>query len=327
MVAVHQDITERKQAETALIESKERLRLALEINSTGAWELNLGDYTSTRTLLHDQIFGYETALSEWTFEMFLEHVIPEDRKKTEALFMEAVNTISDWNFECRIQRPDGEIRWISAIGRHILNSDGKPSHMSGVVQDITENKIAQEALQQITERLQFATEGSNIGTWHWNTITGELIWSSVMKELFDVPQNEVMSYERFSQALHPDDRDRTDEAVKIALDNHTDFHIEYRCIWRDESVHWRSALGRGYYDKSGKNIRMEGVVIDITEQKNAEKELKGIRENLEKLVDERTKELENKYAELERMNKLFVGRELRMVELKEEIAALKQSKA
>jgi hypothetical protein len=129
--------------------------------------------------------------------MFLEHVIPEDRKKTEALFVEAIKTISDWNFECRIQRPDGEIRWISAIGRHIVNSEGKPSYLSGVVQDITERKKAEEQLSEI-------------------------------------------------------------------------------------------------------------------------------RENLEELVDERTKELEEKYAELERMNRLFVGRELRMVELKKEIEILKQ---
>jgi PAS domain S-box-containing protein len=145
--------------------------------------------------------------------------------------------------------------------------------MSGVVQDITERKQAEEELKNITERLQFATEGANIGTWHWNTITGELIWSSVMNQLFDVPQEDVINYERFSQALHPDDRARTDEAVRIALDNHTDFSTEYRCIRRDGSVRWLSALGRGYYDESGKNIRMEGVVIDINDKKQAEKAL------------------------------------------------------
>lgn len=273
-ISTSNNVTERKQAEKALIESEERLRLALETNNTGAWELNLNDHTFKRTLIHDHIFGYETALSEWTFKMFLEHVVPKDRKKTEALFVEAVKTKSDWDFECRIQRPDGEIRWISAIGRHIVNKEGKISHLSGVVQDITEQKKAQQKLLQITERLQFATEGANIGTWHWNIITGELIWSPIMNKLFDIPLEEVITYKRFSQALHPDDRKITDEAVKAALDNHTDFSMEYRAIWRDGSVHWLYALGRGYYDESGNNIRMEGVVIDINDKKNTELQLK-----------------------------------------------------
>jgi PAS domain S-box-containing protein len=199
ILATSEDVTERKMAEKAIIESEERLRLALETNNTGAWELNLLDYTSKRTLLHDQIFGYETLLPEWTFEMFLEHIIPEDREFVNKRFVEAINSVSDWKFECRIKRPDGEVRWISAIGRHIVNSNEKPIYLSGIVQD-------------------------------------------------------------------------------------------------------------------------------ITEQKMTEIELKKHRDHLEEIVEERTTELEIKNKLLERMNKLFVGRELRMKELKEEIKTLKDEK-
>ncbi|MBI9058895.1 MAG: PAS domain-containing protein [Labilibaculum sp.] len=139
--------------------------------------------------------------------------------------------------------------------------------------DVTERKKSEEAIKRISERLQFATEGANVGTWHWNTISGELIWSSACKALFDIPEDEVMSYERFSKALHPDDRDRTDQAANFALENHTDFNTEYRSVWRDGSIHWLEAAGRGYYDDTGKNIRMEGIIIDIDEKKRAEQEL------------------------------------------------------
>ena len=154
LISTVQDITPWKLAEEALKDNEARLKLALEINNTGAWDLNFSEETSNRTLLHDQIFGYETALPHWNFEDFLKHVIPEDRKIVKTLFEEARKTKTDWKFECRIQRPDGEKRWISAIGRHILNPEGEPSILSGVVQDITERKKVEEEIKRLNRELE-----------------------------------------------------------------------------------------------------------------------------------------------------------------------------
>ena len=75
------DIIKRKQAEYELRDSEVRLNLALGTNNTGVWDLNLLDHTAYRTLIHDRIFGYETLLPSWTYEMFLEHVLPRIVRK------------------------------------------------------------------------------------------------------------------------------------------------------------------------------------------------------------------------------------------------------
>jgi PAS domain S-box-containing protein len=148
---------DRKRAEAALRQSEERLSLALETSRTGAWDVDLADHTVQRSLVHDRIFGHESLVPDWTYEMFLEHVLPEDREAVDASFQTAVNGGSDAGIECRIRLADGEIRWIWVSGRHLLSGDGAP-HLAGIVQDITERKTAEEALRENEERYRRLAE-------------------------------------------------------------------------------------------------------------------------------------------------------------------------
>jgi len=134
------DITERHIAEKLVKEKESRLNFVLEHSNTGTWDLNLIDHTAHRSLKHDQIFGYQTLLPEWTYEMFLEHVLPEDRIAVDDRFQKSMETKTDWSFECRIRRVDGEVRWIWALGGHELGDDGEIKRMVGMVQDVTERK-------------------------------------------------------------------------------------------------------------------------------------------------------------------------------------------
>lgn len=168
-----------------------------------------------------------------------------------------------------------------------------------VVEEITEKKKAEAALQRYHDLLEekalrsdegfrFATDSAGIGTWCWDMVADTLVWSERCKAIFGLPPDEPMSYKRFLEALHPDDRERTDAAVRAALDRHEYYDVQYRSLWPDGSTYWIQAKGRGYYDVHGKAVRMDGVVIDIDEAKAASFELERrnieLRDAQEKLV-------------------------------------------
>jgi len=152
------DITERKRAEEALRENEQRWNLSLEVSNMGTWDLDLVRHTAYRSLRYDQIFGYAELLPEWTYEMFLDHVIPEDREEVDRKFQDAIEKKEDWNFECRILRKDGIMRWILARGRGEYDEGGKLVRMIGIAQDITERKRAEEELLRRNEDLIAANE-------------------------------------------------------------------------------------------------------------------------------------------------------------------------
>lgn len=143
---VARDITERKQAIEALRESDTRRKFALETAKLGDWELDLATLQAHRSLLHDQIFGYPSLLPEWSFDIFLSHVHADDRERVRENIQNCMRAVKRWDFECRIVWPNGEIRWIWACGDPHQDSSGNATRVSGIVEDITGRKRAEEQL-------------------------------------------------------------------------------------------------------------------------------------------------------------------------------------
>ncbi|MFL1463583.1 PAS domain-containing protein [Roseococcus sp. DSY-14] len=132
-----------------------RLRLAVDAGQLGEWELDLATDRSVRAPRHDAIFGYAGPVAEWGFARFLAHVLPEDRAVVEESFAAAVRSARPWRFECRIRRADnGETRWIRVQGAPVAGADGRPTKLVGLVQDVTEQHEAQEALRHLNRTLE-----------------------------------------------------------------------------------------------------------------------------------------------------------------------------
>lgn len=152
----------------------------------------------------------------------------------------------------------------------LFDASGRPYAVGGIVTDITDRKRTEEVLRLSVENLHLATGAARVGMWFWDLRTDNLEWTSICKALFGLPADQVMTYEVFLKAVHPDDRERTDLAVRRSLSTRSPYRMEYRTVWPDASEHWLMALGQGCYDKQGQPIRMVGVVLDITERKRAE---------------------------------------------------------
>lgn len=131
----------------------DHLRLILEESGIGAWELDVRTGETWRNLRHDQIFGYDAMVSEWTYERFLSHVAPEDREGVAKLYGRALELRTTWSFECRIDRADGVRRWISATGRPIRDEGGEVVRLIGHVLDISHLKRNEEHLQTVLDEL------------------------------------------------------------------------------------------------------------------------------------------------------------------------------
>ena len=146
--------------------------------------------------------------------------------------------------------------------------------------------------QQSEARSSRTAESARFGVWDWNIETGELVWSPECLEMFGLPFDYQMTYERFLAAVYPEDREKVDQAVKVALETGNHYSTEMRSVWPDGSIHWIASRGRAYYNKDGKPVRMSGAGFDITALKLTEEDLRSARaeakayaENLATVVD------------------------------------------
>ncbi|HLL18444.1 MAG TPA: PAS domain S-box protein, partial [Rubrivivax sp.] len=149
---IARDMGEQRRAERALRDSEERLRFTLETSQIGSWDLDLASGRISRSRRHDQCFGYSNLQPEWTSDIFLDHVHPEDRDRVQRKFRDTVKQQTDWSEQYRVIWPDGSVHWLAGHGS-IRFEGGRPRRMLGTVSDITSHKQAEEA-RLVTQQLQ-----------------------------------------------------------------------------------------------------------------------------------------------------------------------------
>jgi PAS domain S-box-containing protein len=135
--------------------------------------------------------------------------------------------------------------------------------------DITKRKQAEGALRKSQESLEVALDAAKMGTWDFDLNTHQARTNLRHNQIFGYTEPlDAWNLARFLAHILPEDRPTFQAAYKDAIKT-GEFNLELRIQWTDGTVCWVHSQGRVYYDKEGKPVRIAGVTVDVTEQKEA----------------------------------------------------------
>jgi PAS domain S-box-containing protein len=283
------DTAERGRAEARLRENEERLRLTMASTGLGSWEYDVLTGTTIRSARHDEIFGYEEPVSDWSFVRFIGHIAESDRARVAAGFHAALKEGGAWSAECRMVRADGTLCWLKITASPHFGKDGRIARLLGSVADISARKRAEDAALETAAKCEMFAQ-----------MMPSMVWTSLPDGRIDWFNARVPEYCGRSEAemaldgwapVHPDDRATAIMCWQEALASGTTYTTEYRILRHDGVYRWHITRAVPIRDATGAITRWIGTSADIEDQKSAERKLADLNARLEQQVRERTAEL------------------------------------
>lgn len=153
--------------------------------------------------------------------------------------------------------------------------DGRVSYIILNGADVTSLQRANDALRQVSRRLARAQKIARMGYWDWKIVENELFWSDDVYAIFGLDRRAFgANYESFLSAVHPDDRRHVEDGVAAALRGEREYSIDHRIVLPTGEVRFVHEQAETIFDETGRPLRMDGIVQDITERKNQELSLR-----------------------------------------------------
>jgi PAS domain S-box-containing protein len=267
----------------SLKESSEFLDTALEAGEFGIWELDLrtGKARSSRRLA--QIFGYSEPLLEWTYEKLLEHILPEDREKADNEIRSAKTDRAVIDFECRIRREDGEVRWIRIRGKPRLNDRNEVVLVAGVVEDITDRKVTEQELRKGRQLLESLVDNAALPIFFKDKDARYTFVNNRFVQDLKVPRDTLLG--KTAADLWPSDLAGQISAIDsrvLETGKPIETEEKLRIEGRDR---WFITSRFPIRDASEQIIGVGGMLIDITDRKEAAKQISRSQEHFRIMAD------------------------------------------
>jgi PAS domain S-box-containing protein len=198
----------------------------------------------------------------------MDRVHPEDRSFVEDCLAALISEGKPFSIDHRIVLPDGSDRFLHSMARVERGADGRPVHLFGIAQDISDRKQAED-------RYVRATEAGRVGVWDWDLKTDAIFVDPWLKNLLGYEDHEIQNnINDWGSNVHPDDAALVMAEANKHLDGVTDrYEVEHRMVHKDGSTIWFLARGTALRDDQGRPYRMTGTDTDITENKLAREEL------------------------------------------------------
>jgi PAS domain S-box-containing protein len=288
--ALHQEVAERRRTEAALRQSEARLKLALAGSRMGVWDWNLETNAVFWSPECYPIMGVTEF--EGSLEAFTRLVHPEDVARVTEDCRRAISEKTTFAAEFRIVRPNGAVAWVSNLALTIYTDDGQPLKMVGIVQDITERKCAETAVE---ERLRLEERLSRLAA----AVPGALYTfrlrpdgstclpyaSPAVEDIFGAgPEAMLQDAAVMFQRIHPDDLTRVNDSILASARAQSPWQAEFRVRHPRKGEIWVEGRSTPERELDG-SILWHGFIHDITGRKQIETALRENEEKYRRLFD------------------------------------------
>ncbi|MBR8829895.1 MAG: hypothetical protein N5P05_000564 [Chroococcopsis gigantea SAG 12.99] len=253
------DLTSRQQTQQALKLSEAKFSRLVDANIFG---VAIGDYAGRMLYANEALLnmiGYSREELDrgeiYWVDLTPPEYLPLDWAAGEELLEKGVCA----PFEKEYFHKDGH-RVPILIGSALLDSIGEGSQqVITFYMDLTKLKRAESVYRETAESLSLSLQAAHMGYWHWDKKTDTVSFSKRGSEIFDVVEDQPITWTEIQTRIHHEDLHLTREAVSRALELGEDYDIEYRLRLFNGDERWVSAKGRAQYDSSGSVIGMVGV--------------------------------------------------------------------
>lgn len=254
---------------------KDHLNRAQQIASIGSWDY----FLETETIFwSDEVYSLfgikENSTFVPTFGKFMNMVHPEDRERFKTTFDNSLLKGIGYETEIRIIKIGGEVRTCYVKSESFVNRMGKVTKLTGVMQDVTEKKEFKDLIQQRETQMLNLIQSVDAAVWSYDIKNKKLLFcSDAVYKIFGRSSEEFIKNATYwKSSIHPEDV-KTVEQVQHLLNKGEKLNHEYRIIDSSGKVRWVEDRTIPTLDEEGNLIRLDGLIIDITERKDYEDQL------------------------------------------------------
>ncbi|HET6489366.1 MAG TPA: PAS domain S-box protein [Syntrophales bacterium] len=291
---------QRIQAKQEIVESNQRLQLALEAGGMGMWAWDLQTNRMIWNSKEYELMGLPVGDGVADAEEFFRCVHPEDAPGLRDALGEVIARGSLFMREFRIVRSGGQLHWLAAVGRVIRAESGQPLSIIGINYDVTDRKKILEVLRESEERFRGAFEQSFSGIVICDFEGRILEVNPSFCRMLGYEERELVGL-NILDLTHSEDREiEWAKAMELKEGRLGGFRLEKRFLGKGGRVIWSEIGVSALHDEKGNIVNALGMAEDITERKAAREALLRSKDELEEKVRERTTELMLLLEELEK---------------------------
>ena len=278
------DITERKRAEEAIKESEQRFKTLIEVSPDAIYVQADGLFVYLNPAMIALLGASQPG--DLLGKHFMSYVAPE--------YHQAIRSRIKHQRDTGESVPYMEQEYVRIDGSHVhVECTAVPIRFEGVgahlvfLRDITDRKKAEDSLRSSLNRLHLAHEAAKAGSWEWDLKSDLNVWSDEIWQVYGLePDCQQPSYDLWLQTVRPDDREKIVRTVREAVANNADLVIEYRVNNQEDGAErWLWSKGRPLFDASGYVKSYMGIVLDITERKQADQRLQQLKDFYETITE------------------------------------------